>query len=62
MINGNYKEALDLYNKALELDKTNNYELITCKIGACLNLAYYDQVFNLCDLLINLNNKKPQVS
>ncbi len=55
-----YKEAYDFYQQALAMDK-QNYEIITCKIGAALNLGYIDDVFKDSELLIKLSDKKPQV-
>ncbi len=59
-IKANYKVAYDLYNEALDIDK-HNYEIITCKIGAALNMGYIDDVFKDSELLIKLSDKKPQV-
>ncbi len=39
----------------------HNFEIITCKIGAALNLGYIDDVFKDSEQLIKLSDKKPQV-
>ncbi len=59
-VEGKFKQAYDIYCQALALDE-NNYDIITCKIGAALNLGYIDDVFRSSEILINISAQKPQV-
>jgi tetratricopeptide (TPR) repeat protein len=59
-VNADYKKALELYSKAVNIDE-KNYELVTCMIGAALNLGNLDLVFSKSDYLIRLAETKPQV-
>ena len=57
----NFEKAYLLYGQALEYDP-DNYDLISCFIGAALNLGHIDEVLEKCDFLIQLDSSKAQVS
>ena len=56
----NFEKAYILYAEALEFED-NNYDLISCFIGAALNLGHIDEVLEKCDFLIKLDVSRAQV-
>jgi hypothetical protein len=56
----NFEKAYILYGSAMEFDE-KNYDLISCFIGAALNLGHIDEVFEKCDLLITMDDSRAQV-
>lgn len=57
---GDYKKAYEIFNKALMLDD-KNYDLIASYIGTALNLGLFDEVLQKTEILIEIDDKKPQV-